>query len=160
MQAAAVRGSNFFGPDYLLSRDMIVGPALQHKPINVIGSLDHPHTFTYTVDFGRTMAQVGCTPAALGQVWHVPSVPAIAQRALADALATELGFPVKTRVATPLLMRVLGLFNPTMREMNEMMYKTHPTLLHGRRQSPTRTPTRRPLAQQIRETVAWAKASS
>jgi len=161
VEVATVRGSNFFGPDYLLSRDMIVGPALQHKPINVIGSLDQPHTFTYTVDFGRTMAQVGCTPEALGQVWHVPSPPAITQRVLADALAAELGFPVKTRVATPLLMRVLGLFNPTLREMNEMMYEfTQPFIMDSSKAQRELQLAPTPLTQQIRETVAWAKSSS
>lgn len=159
VEVAAVRGSDFFGPDYLLTRDMIVGPALQRKPINVIGSLDHAHTFTYTVDFGRTMAQVGCTPAALGQVWHVPSASAITQRALADALAAELGFPVKTRVATPLLMRLLGLFNPSMREMNEMMYEfTQPFIMDSGKAQRELNLAPTPLTQQIRETVAWAKA--
>lgn len=158
LKAASVRGSDFFGPDDTVSGGLIYAPALSKKAVNVIGSLDQPHTFTYTVDFGKTLAQVGTTEAALGQTWHVPSNVPITQRALMDMLAQEIGHPLKTQVGTPLLMRMLGLFNPTMREMNEMMYEfVQPFIMdsHKAQRELGIVPT--PLRQQLAETLSWAK---
>ena len=73
VRAASVRGSNFFGPDDPINAKNIFAPALAGKAISAIGSLDQPHTFTYTADFGKTLAIVGTRDAALGQAWHVPS---------------------------------------------------------------------------------------
>ena len=158
VQAAMVRGADFFGPDDTISGELIFAPALRGKAVNVIGSLDQPHTFTYTVDFGKTLAQVGTTATALGQVWHVPSNAPITQRTLVSALSEALGRPVKSQVGTPLLMRVLGLFNPSIRETNEMMYEfVQPFIMDSSKAQRELGITPTPLAQQVRDTLAWAK---
>ena len=159
VQAAAVRGADFFGPDDMVSHGLTFGPALAGKAVNVLGRLDQPHSFTYTVDFGNTLARVGTNSNALGQVWHVPSNAPITQQALINALSEVLGRPVKSQVGTPLLVRVLGLFNPTLREMNEMMYEfTQPFIMDSSKAQRELGIAPTPLAQQVRDTLAWAKS--
>ncbi len=159
-RVAAVRGSDFFGPNDRIYGDNIFAPALAGKSINAIGSLDQPHTFTYTVDFGKTLAVAGTNDAALGQVWHVPSNPAITQRNFINLIAEEIQKPIKTILATPLMVRALGLFNPGLREMNEMMYQfTQPFVLDSNKMTQAFGLRATPL-QQIQETITWVLANT
>lgn len=52
------------------------------------------------------------------------------QQAMVDEIARQVGRPVKVRAAGKWLLRVLGLFNPLMREMVEMHYLlTEPVIM-------------------------------
>ena len=66
VRAAAVRGSDFFGPD-----DPIYGasswPGPRGGKVNLMGKSDQPHTFTYSADFGKALAIAGTHDEALGQ---------------------------------------------------------------------------------------------
>jgi nucleoside-diphosphate-sugar epimerase len=158
VRVASVRGSDFFGPDDHLYAENIFGPALSGKAINAIGNLDRLHTFTYTVDFGKALAIVGTQDQALGQTWHVPSEPAITQRALIKIISEEVGKPTKTMLGTPLIVRALGLFNPGLREMVEMLYQfTQPFVMDSSKFTRTFGMTAMPVRQQVRETVAWVR---
>lgn len=159
VRAAAVRGSDFFGPDDLIYGRLIFGPALAGAKVNLMGRADQPHTFTYTADFGKALATVGTQDAALGQAWHVPSAPPLTQGEFARALGEELGQPVKTQLGSPLIIRIMGLFNPTLREMNEMMYEfTKPFVLDSSKFTAAFGMTATPFRQQLRDTLAWVRA--
>ena len=55
-------------------------------------------------------------------------------------------------------MRVLGLFNPSIRETNEMMYEfVQPFIMDSSKAQRELGITPTPLAQQVRDTLAWAK---
>jgi nucleoside-diphosphate-sugar epimerase len=159
IRAASVRGSDFFGPGDRLYAENVFTPALTGKPINAVGNLDQPHSFTYTVDFGKALATIGTHDEALGQTWHVPSNEPITQRELIKIVTQEVGRPTKTSLGTPLIMRILGLFNPGAREMVEMMYEfTQPFEIDSSKFTKTFGIKPTPLRQQIRETLAWLKA--
>ena len=159
VRAAAVRGSDFFGPDDPIYGRLIFGPALAGGKVNLMGKADQPHTFTYTADFGKALAIVGTHDEALGQAWHVPSAPAVTQAEFARAIGEELGQPVKTQLGSPFIIRMMGLFNPTLREMNEMMYEfTKPFVLDSSKFERTFGMTATPFRQQLRDTLAWVKA--
>ncbi len=159
VRVAAVRGSDFFGPDDPINARLIFYPALMGKRINVLGSLDQPHTFTYTADFGKALALVGTHQEALGQVWHVPSAPPITQRAFVEALTAAVGRPVKATVGTAWLLRLIGIFNPTVRELNEMLYEfTNPFIMDSSKFTRTFGMEATPFPQQVRATLDWVKA--
>jgi nucleoside-diphosphate-sugar epimerase len=158
---ARVRGSDFFGPNDRIYSENIFAPALAGKSINAIGHLDQPHTFTYTIDFGKALAIAGTNDLAIGQVWHVPSNPAITQRALIKMVSEEIQKPIKTILATPLIVRALGLFNPSLREMVEMMYQfTQPFVLDSNKMTQTFGLQATPRQEQIQETIAWVLAQN
>jgi nucleoside-diphosphate-sugar epimerase len=128
VRVALVRGSNFFGPEDTVMSNLLFKPALQGKPMNLLGRLDQLHTFTYAPDFGRALAKIGTVNASFetqtyGRAWHVPSPEAVTQAQLVQLIETELGCKVKTRVAGAFILNVLGLFNPSMREAVEMLYE-------------------------------------
>ena len=127
-RVALVRGSNFFGPEDPTMSELIFRPALQGKAANLLGRLDQAHTFTYAPDFGRALATLGMVDSVLeektfGRAWHVPSPAAVTQAEFMRLLEVQLGRKVKSQVAGAMILRILGLFNPSMREAIEMLYE-------------------------------------
>jgi nucleoside-diphosphate-sugar epimerase len=158
LQAAIGRASDFFGPgDRGLTRYAIL-PAVQGKPVNLLGRTDLPHTFTYVADFGRLLAELGTRDEALGQVWFTPSNPPITQAELVGLVEAELGHPVKTRVAGPLTMRLLGLFNRDVAASVEMLFLwTTPYIVDTGKAEKAFGWQATPLKEAVRQTVAWCR---
>lgn len=158
IRAAAVRGSDFFGPWEPVNGHMIFRRALEGRPANALGRLDQKHSFTYVKDFGQALATAGTDDRALGHAWHVPSGPALTQRELLDLISKELGRAVKARAAGRLLLGIAGLFNPDVREVLEMLYEfTGPFILDSTAMEETFGLRATPMEVRIRETLAWAR---
>jgi nucleoside-diphosphate-sugar epimerase len=155
---AAVRGSDFFGPWEPVNGAMIFKAALQRKPLNMLGNLDQPHTFTYVKDFGKALATAGTDDRALGNVWHVPSGRPYTQRELADLLSGALGYPVKARAAGKILLSMVGLFDKGAREVVEMLYEFNgPFIMDSEAMEKTFGLQPTPMEQRIKETLEWAQ---
>lgn len=135
LRAAVVRASDFFGPGVEQScvGRAVVERALAGKPAYLIGNPDLPHAVTYVPDFARALvrvadagaeagAQAGADHDAFGACWHTPSHNLPSLRSLVEAFARHAGQPGHVKVAGPGLMRLIGLFNPAMRELREMLY--------------------------------------
>ena len=158
-RVAIGRASNFFGPDDPIYANLWFRPALAGKRVNLIGRLDQPHTFTYVPDFGQTLAILGTHDEALGQIWFAPSDAVVTQQQLLDIIAAEVGRPVKPLVGSPLMLRMMGLFNPTIREIVEMMYEwTQPFVMDSHKFTRAFGLQATPIHQAVRESVAWCKA--
>lgn len=158
VRAAIGRASDFFGPDDHNYGRLWFVPALHGKAMAMLGRLDMPHTFSYVADFGKALAILGTRDEALGQAWHIPSPPPVTQAELVALVAEELGRPVKTMMGNTLLLRLMGLFNPLMREMVEMMYEwTQPFVMDSGKFERTFALSPTPLRTMVRETIAWAR---
>ena len=158
VRAAIGRASDFFGPDDLALTGYAIRPAVQGKPVNLMGRVDQPHSFTYVADFGRALAALGTHDEALGQVWFAPTNPPLTQKEFVRLIEAELGGPVKTMVGGPLMMRFLGLFNREINETVEMMFEwTEPYEIDSGKIERAFGLKPTPLPQAIRETVAWLK---
>jgi nucleoside-diphosphate-sugar epimerase len=99
--------------------------ALAGKTATVLGDPDQPHTYTYVPDIGEGLAVLGEHPDAAGQVWHLPNDPDTrTTRHLVDISYQQAGRPRgRLRRLPPVLLRALGLINPTTRELVEMQYQ-------------------------------------
>ena len=73
------RASDYFGRGAVESAvgGRFFGPILAGKAAAVFGDPDAPHSITYVPDFARTLIELAHHDEALGQAWHVPSVPAV-----------------------------------------------------------------------------------
>lgn len=126
LDVATARASNYFGPygtDQSQLGTLVIGAALAGKPARVVGDPDQPHSYTYTTDAARTLAALGTRHDVAGQVFHVPNAPARTTRQIIERLAEHLGAPIKINIAPRLILRLMGLFNPTVRELDEMRYE-------------------------------------
>jgi nucleoside-diphosphate-sugar epimerase len=125
VRVAIGRASDFFGPRVLVSAagEQVLGRALQGKSAQVAGDPDQPHTYTYAPDVGKGLVLLGEREEALGQAWHLPSPETVTTRRFVETIFEEVGKPARIQAAPKILLRAMGLFNPGMREMIEMLYE-------------------------------------
>lgn len=158
LRAAIGRASDFFGPDDGNLTRYAILPAVQGKPVNLLGRTDLQHTFTYVADFGRLLSELGTRDEALGQVWFAPSNAPVTQAEFARLLEAELGQPVKTRVAGSLMLRLLGLFNRDIAASVEMLFLwTNPYIVDTRKAEAAFGWKATPLPEALRQTLAWCR---
>ena len=125
VKAAIGRGSDFFGPHALVTAigERVFPQALAGKAGSVLGSLDMPHTYTYIDDFGKGLVTLGEHDEALGEAWHIPNAETLTTRQFLELVFEEAGTPFKVRVMPKLMLNILALFVPVLREMKEMLYE-------------------------------------
>ncbi len=125
VRVAIGRASDFYGPEVLasVSGDRMFYPALAGKPVQLMGNLDMPHTYTYIDDFGKGLVMLGERDEALGQAWHIPSAETLTTRQFIQMIFEEAGQPAKMSSAPGFVIRGMGLFSPMMRELAEMLYE-------------------------------------
>jgi nucleoside-diphosphate-sugar epimerase len=125
LDALIARAADFYGPgiNNSLFNEAIVKNLKAGKKANWFCSLKYKHNFTFTPDAAKATALLGNTKNANGQVWHLPTDPAKTMQEWIELTAHELNSGIKTMVVSKPLLGVLGLFNPLMREMKEMIYQ-------------------------------------
>src|SRR5918994_3787478 len=72
LRAMIVRAADFYGPGAILSltHATVTERLRAGRTPQWIGNPKAVHTFTYTPDAARSLALLGNTPSAYGQVWH------------------------------------------------------------------------------------------
>lgn len=162
LDVATARASDYFGPRGTRQSplgDLVIGAALRGKPARVLGDPDQPHSYTYTVDVARTLAALGTSDDVAGEVFHVPNAPARTTRELIDLIADRLGVPITVRTTPGTLLRLLGLFDPTIRELPEMLYEfTQPFIVDGTKATERLGVHPTPLDLAVADTVAWFRS--
>jgi nucleoside-diphosphate-sugar epimerase len=127
VEVAIGRASDYFGPRGGAQSnlgDRVFPAAIAGKTATVLGDLDQPHTYTFLPDIGEGLAVLGEHPGASGRAWHLPNDPDTrTTRELVDMIYRHSGRPrAKVRSLPPVVLRIAGAFNPTMRELVEMQY--------------------------------------
>lgn len=158
VRAAIGRASDFFGPDDTTLTAYAIRPAVEGKPVSLLGSDSQPHTFTYIADFGRLLATLGTRDEALGQIWFAPSNPPLTQAQFVKLIEAELGRPVKSVVDGPMIMRFMSLFNPGIHETVEMMFEwVNPYVVDTTKAQNAFGLSPTPMAVAMKETIAWCR---
>jgi nucleoside-diphosphate-sugar epimerase len=155
------RASDFFGPRVLTSAagEQVFGRAVEGKSAQVAGNPDLPHTFTYAPDIGRGLVVLGEREEALGRAWHLPSPETLTTREFVEMIFEEAGKPARVQVAPKILLRAMGLFNPAIREMIEMLYEfEEPFVVDHSDFTRTFGDHATPLRDAVRATVRWYRA--
>jgi len=126
LQAMIVRAADFYGPGATLSltHSTVTERLKAGKTPQWVGDAKATHTFTYTPDAGRTVALLGNTASAYGQVWHaLTSKKAMSGEAYVRLACELAGKPYGIQVAPRWMLGIMGLFVPVLRENMEMMYQ-------------------------------------
>lgn len=125
LRVAISRASTYFGPRHDQSSKGVFDNALRGKPMQFIGSVDSPHSYSFVPDAARAMVLLGSGEAGWGSAWISPVQPAIVRREFAEriwAAAGQSGTPRISVVGRGML-RAVGLFVPVVRELPEMLYE-------------------------------------
>jgi nucleoside-diphosphate-sugar epimerase len=125
--ALIARAADFYGPyaygsslPYLFVFDKLM---TGKKPQCLIRS-DRTHSYTYTGDCGRALYLLATRDDAFGQVWHLPTArPALTGGEFIQIASRQLKASSDFSVMKKWMIRMAGLFNVTVREVNEMLYQ-------------------------------------
>jgi nucleoside-diphosphate-sugar epimerase len=131
IRGTILRLPDFYGPNVDRSfLQSLFQAAAQGGTANVIGPIDTPHEFAFVPDVGPVVIALAERPEAYGRAWNVAGAGAVTQLDLAERVFRMAGTKPRLRVAGKNTLRLLGLFNPLMRELVEMNYLfTTPVLL-------------------------------
>lgn len=128
VRAVIGRGSNFFGPEVLVSSvgEGVFGRILAGKAAQVLGDPDQLHSYTFVDDFARALVTLAEREEAYGRAWHVPTAAAVTTREFVRTVHQEAGHPgePKLMVAPKLALSLLAPWNPTMRAVRESLYQS------------------------------------
>jgi nucleoside-diphosphate-sugar epimerase len=127
LEALIARSADFYGPSIKGSSvltETVMNNLAIGKKANWLGSARYRHSYTYTPDAGEATALLGNTADAYNQVWHLPTAsnPWTGGEWI-EAIANELGVEPRYRSVSKFMVRIIGVFDPVMRELAEMMYQ-------------------------------------
>jgi nucleoside-diphosphate-sugar epimerase len=119
------RSSDYYGPRGTTSTagESIMKPALRGKRARWLGSLDQPHTLNYLDDMARALVTLGERDLADGEVWHLPAAEPLTGREFLALVFEAAERPPRIGVASRPMIKIVGLFNPLVREVNETLYQ-------------------------------------
>lgn len=135
LRTTVLRPPDFYGPGNTQSYVWSLFEAAVHgKTANVIGPVDALHEFVFVPDLARTLLELSEQEGAYGRTWNLAGAGPITTREFAEKVFAATGRPPRFRAAGRLTLRLLGMFDPFLREVVEMHYlwKT-PVLLDDRR---------------------------
>jgi nucleoside-diphosphate-sugar epimerase len=131
LRTASLVLPDFYGPTAELSyANEIFAGATTGRTANVLGPLDVPREYVYVPDVGPVVADLFERPAAFGRPYNFGGPGTITTHDFIAAAEAASGTRIKTLRANKTMLRLLGAFNPLMREIVEMYYLfTDPVVL-------------------------------
>lgn len=127
LKALIARSADFYGPSIEktgLLTETVFKPLAAGKIANWLVNDTHRHSFTYTPDAGKATALLGNTEEAYGQIWHLPTAPnPLTGMEWVETIAKQMGTKSRHRVVSKLMVQLIGLFVPVMKESVEMLYQ-------------------------------------
>lgn len=125
IRVTEARASDFIGPESGAQAhlgDRVIPRVLAGKSVKVFGSLDAPHSWTYVPDVSRTLAVLGTDDRSWGRAWHVPTNPALSQRAAIASIAAAAGVArPKVSAYSRRTVAALGAVVPLIRALKEVL---------------------------------------
>lgn len=130
LQALIARSADFYGPGVKtgIPNVMVFGALKKgQRPMCLISEV-LPHSYTYVPDAAEAVARLAATETAQepvwNQTWHLPTrAPALTGREFIERASEAMGRAKKTQVLSRPMVRVVGWFNPLVREIYEMLYQ-------------------------------------
>jgi nucleoside-diphosphate-sugar epimerase len=126
LTAMIARSADFYGPGAKngIANALVFEPLSKgQKPMCLVSDA-LPHSYTYVPDAAESLLKLAETPSAWNQTWHLPTAPhPLTGREFITAAAEAMGKPPKYRVLSRPMLKIVGLFNSTVREIHEMLYQ-------------------------------------
>ena len=152
------RAADFYGPGVLRTNigERVFYPALTGKKASIIGNLDVPRDYIFVDDFAQGLVTLAENETAVGQVWHIPNALTLTQRELVDLIYAEADQTSNVEAMPGMMVKRLGLFNPYLREVAEMLYEFEkPFVIDSSKYQKAFGNQATPHSEAIRQTLAW-----
>ena len=127
-QAGRIRGMivrlpDFYGPGVKSAlANLIFEGALGNKTANWVGPVNTPHEFVFVPDTGPVVVELALHDECYGEAWNFGGPGAINTLDFITRVYRAVGLAPKYRTAGRGVLRMLGWFNPLMKELPEMLY--------------------------------------
>jgi nucleoside-diphosphate-sugar epimerase len=126
LMALIARAADFYGPEN--DKSIVTEMVFKNfsKGMRAIWPVDANkiHSFTYTPDAGKATALLGNTSDAYNTVWHLPTDKSrLSGKEFIGLFSKEMKVANKFFVMPVWLIKLVGIFVPTLKEMPEMMYQ-------------------------------------
>ncbi|SHN47244.1 NAD-dependent epimerase/dehydratase family protein [Cryptosporangium aurantiacum] len=125
IRATLGRASDYYGPGGVNTTlgPTIFAAALAGKTARWVGDLDQPHTVHYLPDVAAGLVTLGERAQADGRAWHLPAAAPVTGREFLGFVREAVGGNLKTAGLDRGMQRLIGLFNPVVRELGETWYQ-------------------------------------
>ncbi len=126
LTAMIARAADFYGPETKNSvlNNLVFDAFSKGSTASWLVNDRVPHSLTFTPDAARGVSLLVEQESAWNQVWHLPtSSPPPTGKELIEMAARAMGVEPKYRVLKRPVLKVVGLFNPMVRELYEMLYQ-------------------------------------
>jgi len=125
--AMIARSADFYGPratQTSVAGVLVFDKLWKGSTAQWMVNANQPHSYTYTPDAGKALYLLATKNEAFGQTWHLPTAePALTGKEFIALAAEAMHAKNKVQVAPKWLLKSMGLFNPLMKELNEMLYQ-------------------------------------
>ncbi|NCD68482.1 NAD-dependent epimerase/dehydratase family protein [Mucilaginibacter agri] len=125
IKASIIRGADFYGAESMNSffDSMVLAKYAKAQGAQWIGKPKTLHSFSYIPDCGKAMYLLGQTPGSDNQIWHVPTAQAITGNQFIELAADVFNTKARYSTINKLMMQLVGLFNPLVKDSVEMYYQ-------------------------------------
>jgi len=125
VKAVVGRASDLFGAGVKQSQvgENLFERVLSGKSAQVFGDPYARRSFSYAPDVARGLGALGSTDDTLGKVWMLPAMPTTTSLTFYEELFAALAVTPRLHGISPLMLSVVGVFVPTLRELAEMSYQ-------------------------------------
>ncbi|HMT12860.1 MAG TPA: NAD-dependent epimerase/dehydratase family protein [Ignavibacteria bacterium] len=124
-KAIIARAADFYGAGTLAFVTAMVFERFQKgKSAQWLISDKFRHSFTYAEDAAIGTAMLGNTDYAFNQIWHLPTdMNVLTGKEFVELTAREYNVKPKSMNVSKFMLKLIGLFNPIIRESVEMTYQ-------------------------------------
>ncbi|MEO6232382.1 MAG: NAD-dependent epimerase/dehydratase family protein [Ferruginibacter sp.] len=126
LKALIARSADFYGPGVNTSvlKISVFDNFEKGKKAMWLSDATKIHSFTYTPDIAKAMALLGNTADAYGEVWHLPtSTEKLTGKEFIKMIADEMKVKPAWYTLSKLMLKLLAIFIPMLRELKEMQYQ-------------------------------------
>jgi nucleoside-diphosphate-sugar epimerase len=126
LKACIARSADFYGytaPNKSVLLDLVIRRMVHGKSPQWLYTIDKKHSFSYMPDIAEALFLLAGSDQSWGQVWNVPTAPAMTVSGIIDLMNHLLHKKLKPQVMGTAMTSVLGLFIPALAEMKELKYQ-------------------------------------
>ncbi len=123
------RAADIYGPKAVNSSLYIsvLERMLAGKAPQLLAPAEIPHRYSSTRDIGNALVELALAEDTYGQAWHLPVGRLTNNSEMIALLNRELGTDFKASVLPTFMRKILRLFIPPLKEIEEMLYQVqHP----------------------------------
>jgi nucleoside-diphosphate-sugar epimerase len=127
ISALIARSADFYGPyanNSSVPYIMVFSNLAKGKKAQWLANVNVKHSYTYTLDCSKSLYLLSKNADAFNQIWHLPTAsPALTGKHFIELSAKYFGVKSSYMVLSKWMVKAAGLFNGTIKEINEMLYQ-------------------------------------